>query len=566
MKNINKKRLYIIITVVVAICAISIPIINIVYFSTPTEATAVTVFERAYYVAKDKEAKDSVILYVDEKGDTLAALPTDSLFLNNITHTRKGSWVNAHWWASCQGRIAAKADSSMKIAKPLRTEDVAQVMKSIVERQDKNLQLLRSQSKSIEYFIKVHNVMDDGFDVVVRQKERVDAMLDSLTRLQAVCTNCLKSPELHQRYWAAAVMTKSTKSILSVPQKTLLQLKRIDTQRDGFDMWQTTDSHKPTKARAVYLHVPVLGIGQTIGWGSEQSDQHVSFWMDRYEGDVDSVGQHSGTGQLCCVDGTLYEGQWKDGLRNGFGVNFTDRVRCGSWQDDKFLGEKMLYHSDRVYGIDVSRYQHEQGKKIYAIEWSKLRITSLGKISNKRIHGTVSYPISFIYIKSTEGRSVLNKYYANDYKQSRAHGYRTGTYHFFSTTSTASQQAAHFLKNSRYTKGDMPPVLDVEPSDAQIAKMGGDAVLMAAMKQWCETVEKAWGVKPVLYISQNFVNKHLSDYMKDNYHVWIARYGEYKPDVQLDYWQLSPDGHVAGIVPEVDINVFNGFKASFEEY
>ena len=48
--------------------------------------------------------------------------------------------------------------------------------------------------------------------------------------------------------------------------------------------------------------------------------------------------------------------------------------------------------------------------------------------------------------------------------------------------------------------------------------------------------------------------------------MWIARYGEYKPDVRLAYWQLCPDGHVRGITPEVDINVFNGYRNEYEEF
>ena len=46
----------------------------------------------------------------------------------------------------------------------------------------------------------------------------------------------------------------------------------------------------------------------------------------------------------------------------------------------------------------------------------------------------------------------------------------------------------------------------------------------------------------------------------------IARYGEYKPDIRLTYWQLSPDGKVDGITGDVDINVFNGFHNTFEEF
>jgi lysozyme len=65
-----------------------------------------------------------------------------------------------------------------------------------------------------------------------------------------------------------------------------------------------------------------------------------------------------------------------------------------------------------------------------------------------------------------------------------------------------------------------------------------------------------------------FVNVYLSQApdIKRDYRVWIARYGEYKPDVRLAFWQLCPDGRVAGIHPAVDINVFNGYQTQFEEF
>ena len=54
--------------------------------------------------------------------------------------------------------------------------------------------------------------------------------------------------------------------------------------------------------------------------------------------------------------------------------------------------------------------------------------------------------------------------------------------------------------------------------------------------------------------------------IKKKYNVWIARYGEYKPDVHLVYWQLSPDGRVNGIHGDVDINVFNGYMPAFRNF
>lgn len=83
-----------------------------------------------------------------------------------------------------------------------------------------------------------------------------------------------------------------------------------------------------------------------------------------------------------------------------------------------------------------------------------------------------------------------------------------------------------------------------------------------------QIVEKRIGVKPILYISQIFVNRYLplAPDIKKNYNVWIARYGEYKPDVRLVYWQLSQDGRVNGIRGYVDINVFNGYQDVFNDF
>lgn len=282
------------------------------------------------------------------------------------------------------------------------------------------------------------------------------------------------------------------------------------------------------------------------------------------------LGELCGEGHCQYSDGTYYLGDWVNGKRHGLGfaMQTGKRLRVGEWKRDKYLGEKITYSADRIYGIDISRYQHEKGRKRFSIDWNNLAITSLGTKSRKNIHGEVNYPISFIYIKSTEGTTVFNRYYSKDYVAARKAGYRVGAYHFFSTKTGGKVQARFFCKRSTYHPGDFPPVLDVEPSHAQIKKMGGAQVMFREIRAWLNYVEAAWHVRPVLYISQTFVNRYLPsapDLMK-RYDVWIARYGEYKPDVNLAYWQLCPDGRVRGIHTEVDINVFNGFKEDFEKY
>lgn len=288
--------------------------------------------------------------------------------------------------------------------------------------------------------------------------------------------------------------------------------------------------------------------------------------LGTYHGEFNTKLTAEGHGTWTAKDGSFYTGQWKDGKRNGFGCGVTTggKVKAGDWRSDRYRGERMLHASDRIYGIDLSKYQHEIGKRKYSIDWSRLRIAYLGAANG----GNVDYRISFIYIKSTEGTTVKNKYFHNDYRQSRAHGFKTGAYHFFSARSSAAQQAYFFLRNSRFNAGDLPPVLDLEPDKKQVALMGGTSGMFSKVRTWLNIVHRATGMKPVLYVGQGFVNKYLplAPDIKENYPIWIARYGQYRPDIKLAFWQLTPYGRVRGIHGEVDINVFNGYKEQFSEF
>ncbi|MBR1547397.1 MAG: glycosyl hydrolase family 25, partial [Prevotella sp.] len=286
-----------------------------------------------------------------------------------------------------------------------------------------------------------------------------------------------------------------------------------------------------------------------------------------YRGQMNSSLLAHGQGSYDAVSGSHYEGFWQDDACHGFGFeSATDhQVRIGTWKFGQFLGEKMKYTTERIYGIDISRHQHEKGRKRYGIDWSKLRITSLGKRHNA---GGLTFPVSFVYIKSTEGTTVRNRYFATDYQKAKKHGIHVGAYHFFSTKSTAEAQATYFLRNTIFRNGDFPPVLDVEPSDAQIRQIGGHEELLHRVRTFMQIVEKHTGMRPILYVSQMFVKKYMqqADDLKHNYNVWIARYGEYRPDVKLVYWQLCPDGRVDGISGDVDINVFNGYQGQWEDF
>ena len=296
--------------------------------------------------------------------------------------------------------------------------------------------------------------------------------------------------------------------------------------------------------------------------------------LGNYAGDF-LYEKSSGHGAYTLTDSRgYYEGHWADGRREGFGLSAETKaggessLRVGIWRNDRFMGERMRYTTERIYGIDISRYQHGKGRKKYPIHWDRLRITHVGKRGSQNVSGTADYPVSFVYIKSTEGTTIRNRYFAQDYLRAKKAGIHVGAYHFFSLKSSAEQQAKYFVNHTLFRKGDFPPVLDVEPTDAQIRQIGGDEVLMRRIRIFMEYVEKHTGMRPILYISQMFINRHMANAadIKKKYNVWIARYGQYKPDVRLVYWQLCPDGRVDGITGDVDINVFNGYQNQFDEF
>lgn len=486
------------------------------------------------------DGHDTLFVALFAGKDTLLFMPDDSVTFAKLVRKRPASWVNRYWWPSTKGTLAVKADS---LAMPGTDIDI----QAAVDRMTVMRQMYSDQLDDIAYYNRSHSLQDEGFDIVMRREQQVLHMCDSIDRLIAVAQRMLKGKP-----------TVTAKVRYSHATQELTPLMTTD---DGRYLLLRC-KEKPDGIRPVYLWADSIGRGALTAEPLPMPQDTVII------GHRDSLGLYTGNVIRLCRDGSYYEGGCKDGAADGFGVSFDSRVRAGVWKNGTYCGEQPYYSSNHVYGIDISRYQHEKGKKKFGIDWGKLRITSLGTISKKRVNGVVDYPISFIYIKCTQGRSIQNKYYRADYAQSRSHGYRTGSYHFFQPNIQCTTQASWFLRNVRYSKGDLPPVLDVEPTHAQVMKMGGPNAMLWAVRQWMEIVEQRLHVRPILYVSQTFVNRYMTgdNYLKKNYKVWIARYGEYKPDVRLVFWQLCPDGRVRGIHTPVDINIFNGFPDSFRQF
>ena len=532
------------------------------------EKNAVRIHQETFYTL---EADGKALAYFADYANSAfvgGSVNKDSIHTRSIE--QHGYWINQlPIIPSSHGRILIRWNYKPSTIVNLKASGVKDLLCRTIDQMDSELDGLQTKRNEMGYYLRVHSVQDYGYNKIAEYQTDVIHQMDSLRQmlkvLDSISASSVQLRILQQNRYTIQPSSKTE-------EPTLCNRLSIDREK-GYVLLQTESKTTPIRVISRLQKDGAIdalkAYYKTHASAVANLKPGIRFEGGRYEGQL-RKNVPNGYGKFYGDKGSFYDGHWKDGKRDGFGIYVAphEYLQVGEWKADVFKGERLTYTADRIYGIDLSRHQHEKDNKVYSIYWKKLRITDLGTLSTKTIKGKVDYPISFAYVKSTEGCTVLNTYYEVDYKAARAHGIRTGTYHFFSTKSAGVAQADYFLKCSKFNKGDLPPVLDVEPTDAQIVAMGGPKVMFHHIRAWMSLVQKHTGKRPILYISQAFANTYmpLDPYLADNYHVWIARYGEYKPNLKLAYWQLSPDGKVRGIHGDVDINVFNGYRNQYEEF
>ena len=201
-----------------------------------------------------------------------------------------------------------------------------------------------------------------------------------------------------------------------------------------------------------------------------------------------------------------------------------------------------------LYGIDISKYQKR-------IVWDSLMVLTdrNGNTVSSKMAAMDMKPVSFVFIKATEGLSHRDIHFQKHWKDAGESNIRRGAYHFFRSSKDPHKQAENFIScvgELRYR--DLPPVLDVET----IHKGCTDKELNTKIKAFLGDIERHYGRKPIIYVSEGFLNNHLSADIKRNYPVWVAHYDVSSPQMSdWTFWQFTDSGLVYGIEGPVDMDV-----------
>lgn len=184
-------------------------------------------------------------------------------------------------------------------------------------------------------------------------------------------------------------------------------------------------------------------------------------------------------------------------------------------------------NAQETKGIDVSRFQD-------TINWKKVA-------KNKQI--------KFVYVKASEGSSIRDRMYRYNMKHARENGLLVGSYHVYSSSTTAYDQFKNFRRAVGKTHEDLIPVLDIEAKHCK-------NLYIKRVDKLLELMEKHYGAKPMIYTSEHLYMTHFNNDKYKKYHFFIANYKS-RPKMSYTLWQYTHKGRQKGISGNVDFSRFS---------
>lgn len=337
-----------------------------------------------------------------------------------------------------------------------------------------------------------------------------------------------------------------------------IDIDRLNTPSEGYHTWVSPKGN-------LYMGIWQKGMLKSGILITEKSV---------YEGQMVNLSPH-GYGIMYYNNGNIYRGNWAAGNKEGIGLkqNHDGSMYFGHWRAGLFNTPKNVEHKveDHVYGIDVSKYQNHS-----LLKWNELALYSdtYGEVyAYPTDYHSHMQPVTFAFIKATQG-ITQDPFYQKHLENARRHHVIIGAYHFFTIGDDINAQITNFTQLVKISKGDLPPVLDIESeySDqkayiAKLKKYGVKRMQDDAIK-WLIAVESYYGIKPIIYTSEVWKKHFLADKRFDSYDFWISRYYNVEPKKENKwiFWQRTCKAVPHGYNGEIDVNIYNGNYKEFLNY
>ena len=215
------------------------------------------------------------------------------------------------------------------------------------------------------------------------------------------------------------------------------------------------------------------------------------------------------------------------------------------WRGDILLPQEAAPRQWETFGVDVSVYQGE-------IDWPTL----------------VGQGVTFAFVKATEGSSLQDRKFTDNWRDAQSAGVRVGAYHFFSYDSPGETQADNFISMVPVTPGALPPVVDIEFYGDKLQNLPDAEHVRSVLDPLLDRLEEHYGVKPILYATYRSYHLYLKDGYED-YPLWFSSPMVAPLTKDWDFWQYSHSAKLEGYTgaeQRIDLNVFAGSREDFDRF
>lgn len=165
--------------------------------------------------------------------------------------------------------------------------------------------------------------------------------------------------------------------------------------------------------------------------------------------------------------------------------------------------------------------------------------------------------IDVVYIKASQGNSIVDSYFRTNYDNAKANGLKVGLYHFLTARSIeeAEAQAQYFASVISGTSPDCKLAMDFEVF-GDLNNQQINEISFAFLQK----VQQLTGKEVIVYSDASNAANTFSPELANNYPLWVAQYGVTSPQTgnwsTYEGFQYSDNGTIPGIRGFTDLDIF----------